>query len=217
MNSILARFVTLGIVITLATTSAQNSPLYPTIADMTHATPSAISFFGSLFTAKSRHNVAETMQHFSPNLATYTDTTSGVALDGFEALKNLYATYMPNWGKGRSYPTRILGDLAGGNGSALVAFTNTPELFGGEVRVLGAVDVRRGKIVRWVDYWDSSSFDDATYASFNSDLSSVSYKEKQVGVDASRKLEHAAEQLSQAFARGDVQAAAGLSGRRLRT
>jgi hypothetical protein len=39
-----------------------------------------------------------------------------------------------------------------------------PELFGGELRILAAVDFGDGKIVRCVDYWDSSSFDDALYA-----------------------------------------------------
>ena len=44
--------------------------------------------------------------------------------------------------------------------------TDTPELFGGELRILAAIDFADGKIVRWVDYWDSSAFDDALYAQF---------------------------------------------------
>ena len=34
---------------------------------------------------------------------------------------------------------------------------DTPELFGGELRILAAVDFRDGKIVRWVDYWDAAA------------------------------------------------------------
>jgi hypothetical protein len=29
---------------------------------------------------------------------------------------------------------------------------DTPELFGGELRILAAVDFADGKIIRWVDY-----------------------------------------------------------------
>jgi len=45
---------------------------------------------------------------------------------------------------GLSYPTRILGDTR----SALAAFTDMPELFGGELRILGAADFADGKVDR---------------------------------------------------------------------
>jgi ketosteroid isomerase-like protein len=71
------------------------------------------------------------------------------------ALRDVYVEYMPKWpATGLSYPTRILGDER----SALVAFTDTPELFGAEIRSLAAIDIRDGKIVRWVDYWDGRHF-----------------------------------------------------------
>jgi hypothetical protein len=40
---------------------------------------------------------------------------------------------------------------------------DTPELFGGELRILAAVDFADGKIVRWVDYWDSTAYDTGLY------------------------------------------------------
>ena len=40
----------------------------------------------------------------------------------------------------------------------MVAFTDTPELFGGEIRILAAIDFKDGKVVRWIDYWDGRSF-----------------------------------------------------------
>ena len=40
---------------------------------------------------------------------------------------------------------------------------DTPELFGGELRILAAVDLADGKIVRWVDYWDATAFDGDLY------------------------------------------------------
>lgn len=67
------------------------------------------------------------------------------------ALKTAAAAY----GAGRSYPTRIMGALRDGNGSAMIAVTNTPEIVGSELRMLSTVDFRKGKIVRWIDYWDS--------------------------------------------------------------
>jgi hypothetical protein len=33
-------------------------------------------------------------------------------------------------------------------------------LFGGDMRVLGAVDVVDGKITRWADYWDTAQIGD---------------------------------------------------------
>ena len=41
--------------------------------------------------------------------------------------------------------------------------TDTPEMFGGELRILAAVDFADGKIVRWVDYWDASAYDSGLY------------------------------------------------------
>jgi thioredoxin reductase len=35
---------------------------------------------------------------------------------------------------------------------------DTPELFGGEIRALGVIDLEDGKITRWVDYWDAHAF-----------------------------------------------------------
>jgi hypothetical protein len=61
---------------------------------------------------------------------------------------------MPNWSRpARSYTTGVLANAT----SALVRMTDTPELFGGELRIIAAVDFADGKIVRWVDYRDSSS------------------------------------------------------------
>jgi hypothetical protein len=46
-------------------------------------------------------------------------------------MTDIFEMYMPKWPPtGLSYPTRISGDFH----SALIAFTDTPELFGGEIR-----------------------------------------------------------------------------------
>ncbi len=119
--------------------------------------------FATFFETKTACDVEGTMAYFSPDLASYIDATLGWDFDSYDALKGAFEQYMPNWSPpARSYATGVLVQRA----SALVHMTDTPELFGGELRILAAIDVAEGKIVRWVDYWDSSSFDDVLYAQF---------------------------------------------------
>ena len=179
---------------------------YPDIADIRNATPEAVKFFSSFFTAKSRYDVDGTMAHFSPDMVTYTDATLGWFIDGFQALKDLFTRYMPGWSpSGLSYPTRILGSTE----SAVVAFTDTPELFGGELRILGVVDSVDGKIVRWVDYWDSCGFDSKLYDRLRTPLEKFppDLHEKEAASKASVKIQRAARRLQDAFSAGDAAAA----------
>jgi ketosteroid isomerase-like protein len=199
--------VVIGVFWTL--TDGHTEELYPQIADTSHAAPETAAFFTSYFTAKSRHDPAKTMAHFSPDLITYTDATLGWDLGRFDGVKKIFDLYMPKWPpSGKSYPTEILGGPSG----ALVSFTDTPELFGGELRIVGAIDLKNGKIVRWVDYWDSRSLDHAVDAQlrqppgkFATDLN-----ERAVGENASAKLQVIAAQMQRAFTRDDATAAAGL-------
>ncbi|MGH8031133.1 MAG: hypothetical protein ACREO8_01920, partial [Luteimonas sp.] len=124
---------------------------YPLVADTSAASPELVAFFTSYFTQKSLHNVDRTMAHFSRDLVTYTDATLGWETLGFDAMRAVFAQFMPTWpASGLSYPTRILGDMK----SALVAFTDTPELFGGELRIIGTIDFKDGRYWRLVDFWD---------------------------------------------------------------
>ncbi len=180
--------------------------------DLSHASPGAVAFLSSYFAAKSAQDVDETMRHFSPEMATYTDAILGWAVNGYDAVKGSFEAVMPNFGEGLSYPTLIMGDFPDGNGSALVAFTNTPEIVGSELRVLAPVDVREGKIVRWVDYWDSRAFDDALYAKVRSlsDSFPREYKEGSIGSSASPIITDVATRLQLSIAAGDAAAAADL-------
>jgi limonene-1,2-epoxide hydrolase len=128
---------------------------FPTLVDARHANKEAVDLFNRFFATKSRHDCDATMEFISRDLSVYADATLGWELNGYDALKEVWARSMPTWGEGRSYATRILGDVNGGTGSVMLEFTDTPELFGGDLRVLGAVDVVHGKITRWADYWDS--------------------------------------------------------------
>ena len=107
------------------------------------------------FRTKTSCDVAGTMSFFAPDLATYTDATLGWDIDSFEALQAILEQYMPNWGPpARSYFTAIFSN----DNSALIQMVDTPELFGGELRILAAVDFAGGRIVRRVDYWDATTF-----------------------------------------------------------
>ena len=82
-------------------------------------------------------------------MAAYIDATLGWDFDSYDALQAVFAQYMPNWAPpARSYSPAILSNET----SALVHMVDTPELFGGELRILAAVDFADGKIIRWVDY-----------------------------------------------------------------
>ena len=133
---------------------------FPGLRDAPYASAELGSFFADFFAAKNARDLDWTMSFFSPDLRTYTDATLGWDLAGFAALRALYAQYMPTWGPAaRSEPTRIFG-----HGSrAVLAFTDSPELFGAELRILGVVDLAGGKIVRWVDYWNGRTVPLALY------------------------------------------------------
>src|SRR5215472_16880426 len=128
---------------------------YPDIADTSHATAAAAAFFGSFFTAKSSRDIEATHAHFHPAKTAYFDATLGWALASNAEVRKMWEQYMPQWPAGaKSYPTQILGDMT----SAVLFVTETPELFGGEIRTITIADLEDGKIVRLVDYWDGRGF-----------------------------------------------------------
>ncbi|MFE0630594.1 hypothetical protein ACFW3D_26960 [Streptomyces sp. NPDC058864] len=86
------------------------------------------------------------MAHLSRNSSVYTDTTiTGPSAD-WQYLDALFAQLMSTWPDSAIYQTRIVGE----DDSAVVFFPDSPELFGRELRALGAIDFRRGKVVRRV-------------------------------------------------------------------
>lgn len=180
---------------------------YPVEPDTRHASAETVAFLDSFFAAKNSHVVADTMAHFSPDVVTYTESILGWPIDGFEAIEQTFAQYMPTWpATALSYPTRILG----GNGSALVAFTDMPELFGAELRLLGAIDFRDGKIVRWVDYWDSTIFDDELYLQVKTPAEHfpTSFHEDEIPVTAAPAMTEVSTRLQALLAAGDAAGAA---------
>lgn len=77
------------------------------------------------------------------------------------------------------------------------------------MRILAAIDFPDGKIVRWVDCWDSSSFDSALYTQFRTPDGTFpsDFKDSQVTTQAPPEIVNAATALQQAFRAADTSAA----------
>jgi hypothetical protein len=175
----------------------------PTIPTATSPLTEVLERF---FETKTSCDVEATMSYFSPDLTSYIDATLGWDFDSFDALQAVFEQYMPNWAPpARSYATRILANET----SALVNMTDTPELFGGELRILAAIDFVDGQIVRWIDYWDSTTFDDDRYTQFRTpaDHFPTDLKDTDVPTQAAPELIAVAEQLQHAFRAADPSAA----------
>src|SRR5271156_2091736 len=190
----------------IATSGLRADPLYPEVADTSHATPEAASFFKSYFTAKSEHKPLPTTDHFSEAHLTYIDAALGWPFYNKKGMTEVFEQFMTKWPPtGLSYPTRISGDTH----SALVSFTDTPELFGGEIRILAAIDFKDGKVVRWIDYWDGRSFGAEAAAKFRTppDKFPTNFDYDVASDGASAKIKDVAQKPSTAFAAGDAAAA----------
>jgi 3-(3-hydroxy-phenyl)propionate hydroxylase len=135
---------------------------YPGTVDARHADDTAARFFTSYFTAKTRRRIEDTHAHFHPDRVYYADAVLGWQFADNAALHGMWKQYMPFWSEqARSYPVQILGDTTAG---AVVVMTNTPELFGNEIRAIALVDFDDDKVTRWVDYWDGRGFGTADTA-----------------------------------------------------
>src|SRR6202453_1718417 len=191
---------------TLAAGTLHAEPIFPDVVDTSHATPEAAAFFKSYFTAKSEHKPLLTTDHFSEAHLTYIDAALGWPFYNKKGMTEVFEQYMPKWpAAGLSYPTRISGDTH----SAVVAFTDTPELFGGEIRILAAVDFKDGKVVRWIDYWDGRSFGAEAAAKMRTppDKFPTNFDYDVASDGASAKIKDVAQKLAAAFAAGDAQGA----------
>src|SRR6202050_4770326 len=130
--------------LTLAVVPLRAEPLYPEGVVTSHATPEVAAFFKSYFTAKSEHKPGPTTDHFSEAHLTYIDAALGWPFYSKKAMTDIFEQFMPKRPPtGLPTPARISGDQH----SAVVAFTDTPELFGGQIRIIAAVDLKDGKVV----------------------------------------------------------------------
>ena len=119
------------------------------------------------FETKTGADVEGTMGYFSPNLATYSDATLGWDFSSYEALKAVFAQYMPHWSHpARSYATRVLGnDSSPGGFDNLPSDDPTPEeaaLLAEEVETLLAR--LRDPLLRQLAVWKLEGYTNAEIA-----------------------------------------------------
>lgn len=103
---------------------------------------------------KSKADREATMAFYRRDHAGHYDAVLGWSCPTWDDIDKLYAQYMPSWGGGRVYATQLFGDARSG----VACITETPELFGSEIRAISAVDFQDGEIIRFVDYWDGRAF-----------------------------------------------------------
>ena len=184
-------------------TRAQERLPYPDVADVSHASPGVAAQFRAFFAPKSAHDPKALMDRFSKDGVLYIDVTSGGIWPTWDSLNSIFTNALPKIPPaGLSYPIRILGDEK----SALVYFVDTPELFGRELRILGAVSFDKdGRVIRWMDYWDGrnagakNTIGPKYPTEFHDDVG-----------NATGRIADVAKRLQDAFAAGDAAAAAAL-------
>jgi hypothetical protein len=134
----------------------QNKLPYPDVTDTSYATGQAVDIFEGFFSAKSLHNGNKMLTFWAPDPVLYIDASAGIAWPSIAALAGVWTVppFTTAPANALSYPLRIIGD----SHSALVEFYDSPLLFGNELRILASVTFNdKGKIVRWIDYWDGRS------------------------------------------------------------
>jgi hypothetical protein len=185
----------------------------PTLAsaatDDTSATAEVVALVTAIFRDKTNRDLDRFTAHFSQHVLTYTDATIGAQFPDWPALRAAFAQLMPTWpATSRSYPTKILGDER----SAMVFFTDSPELFGHEIRVIAPIDFANDKIIREVDYWDGRHFGVAATEAIRTPAAEfpTEFGEGRVGERSSATLRGVASALANALSIGDTAAAAAL-------
>ena len=186
-----------------AANGTQHLPNPSGVTDTSHCTPEVAAVFRDILTAKSKHDAAGFMSHFSTANTVYIDACLGVAMTSWQALNDFFTPFFASVpADAISYPLRIVGDAR----SAAIEFVDTPAFFGQEIRALSTVTFdNKHKITRWVDYWDgrSSLIQNTIAGTYPTDFGDS----KQ---NADPAVVRAAQALQTAFAAGDVAGAVAL-------
>jgi hypothetical protein len=181
----------------------------PPAAGQVSTPAGVVQLIDEYLAAKSAHSPDRAMSFFSRGSTMYVDATLGWKFPTWDSLKALFSKYMPQWPAGaRSYQTEVLGDAQG----AVVFFTDTPQEFGHEIRGIAVVDIRDGKFVRWVDYWDGRHFGVSATQSLRTPPSQfpADFGESRASGSASPAMTRIAGELSADFARDNSEQAAQL-------
>ena len=181
----------------------------PSAARQVPAPAGVVRVINEYLAAKSAHSPDRTMSFFDRGNTTYVDATLGWKFPTWDSLQALFSKYMPQWPAGaRSYQTEVLGDAQG----AVVFFTNTPQEFGHEIRGIAVADIRNGKFVRWVDYWDGRHFGVSAAESLRTPPAQfpADFGESRVGESAAPAMNRVVGELSTDFAQDNSEQAAQL-------
>ncbi|MFI9383521.1 nuclear transport factor 2 family protein [Kutzneria sp. NPDC052558] len=190
-------------------TSATDIDSADPAVDATSATPEVVALVTSLFRDKSSRDPDRFLSNFAQHDLTVGDGTRGAKFATWQELAAAVAPVMPAWPPAsRAYATKILGDAR----SAMVFYTDSPEMFGNEIRLIAPFDFRDGKIIRQVDYWDGRHFGSETTAAIRmpQDQFATEFGEAATGEQSPAALRAVVSALSEAFAAGDAAAAAAL-------
>ena len=182
---------------------------YPQVADMSLATASFAEAMSRFFTAKSHADLDATLDCFTKNDVLYIDAIVGWEYRSWASLREIFGQVFPNWKKagGLSYPLRIIG----GDDSGVVLLHDTKELFGEELFGIAAVNMRGGRIERWVDYWDARQMSPGLRETMLRPLP-TDYCDDPDGTKSAGSIREVSMALQSAFASGDVDAAMSLLG-----
>ena len=178
---------------------------YPSgVTDTSHCTPEAAAVFRGFFTVKSEHDLTALMSYFSTANTTYIDACLGISLPSGQAVASTFGpAFASAPAAAISYPLRIVGDTR----SAMVELVDTPGLFvPQELRALSSVTFdNRGKIIRWVDYWDGrgSLIPNTIASTYPADFKDAEQNADPAVIQAARALQAA-------FTAGDAAAAVAL-------
>jgi hypothetical protein len=183
---------------------------YPDVADTSYATEDLARVVKGFFTAKSLHQGAAMVAFFAaaPTPVIYIDAGIGAQWPSQASLLQVWSNppFSSAPPDALSYPLRIIGDLH----SAVIEFVDTPELLGSEFRFISSLTFdQRGKIVRWIDYWDGrSALANIPIGTFGPYPTEADFRDGQG--PAAGAITKAASSLQAAFAAGDPATATGL-------
>jgi hypothetical protein len=189
---------------TMAYSQSRKPPPYPAdVTDTSHCTPEVAVLFRRIFTAKSEHDTAAFMAHFSPSNASYSDACLGVVMSGWQAINSEFTSIFASAPAGAiSYPLTIVGDT----GSAAIEFVDSPGFFGQEIRTLSTITFDHNqKITRWIDYWDRRS---SLFPSPDAGAYPTDFNDSEQNADPT--ILRAAKALQSAFTAGNATAAVAL-------
>jgi hypothetical protein len=175
-----------------------------------HANAEARDLIARFLAAKSGGDLEGALVCVSPDAPVFADVTLGWELTGRESLRDAWGRHIPSWGPGPFSLECVLGEIRSGWGSVMLLMTSTLPAFRAHMKVTSSVDVRNGKITRWVDYWDGVSLDSDLYNRLRSIRLGRPHAIRSETSCSGRAIREIAARLVDLLSRGDAQASSEL-------